>query len=335
MRPGFTFSVILPVYEQPVTARMVLECLQEQENAPAFEVIVCDDGSSPETFLACQDVMRNAAAPIYWAWQQDRGFRVAASRNNGIRMASGRYLLFLDGDHVPEEDLLARHYALHTRPGLLVQGIRHWRSLELANAAKVKGGAATWQLLRGEAALSEAVRRQEKEERKRTRRFLKHGLLWRLITSTNLSIERRQDVYLDEEFVGWGVEDTELGYRLLAKQGFELVFSKKLRCYHLQTTSNDPQLTGSHETIVGTLRNIVYCVEKWPEIQEQMISQSSLRHIELDPTTDRWSLRRGDIDPEELPSLFEAACNWLRRNELFPNDAAINRKNVAHSKEAN
>ena len=139
MRPGITFSVIVPVYQQPATTKMVLECLQGQKDAPNFEVIVCDDGSTPETFLACQDLIRNAAEPTYWAWQQDRGFHLAKSRNNGIRMANGRYLLFLDGDHIPEENLLARHHALHTRPGLLVHGIRRWRSLDRAQFAEGAG----------------------------------------------------------------------------------------------------------------------------------------------------------------------------------------------------
>ncbi len=317
MRPGITFSVIVPVYQQPSTARMVLECLQEQKDAPNFEVIVCDDGSSTETFLACQEVIRNAAVPTFWAWQQDQGFQVAKSRNNGIRLASGRYLLFFDGDHVPEEDLLARHLALHTRQGLLVQGIRRWRSLELANAANPRGGAELWRLLRGAAAVNEAVSVQEESEHKRRRHIRKSGKTWRLVTSTNLSVENRPEVYLDENFVGWGLEDTELGYRLVEKQDFELINARDLICYHLQAASNNPEDNSSHENIVGTMRNVVYFVEKWPDLRE-IINHSMMRKMQLDPETDRWSMLSAQVEPEETPRVFEAACTWLRRNGLFP-----------------
>ncbi len=312
-----TFSVIVPVYQQPSTAKMVLECLQEQKDAPEFEVIICDDGSTPETFLACQALIHNAATPIYWAWQQDRGFRLAKSRNNGIRLASGRYLLLLDGDHVPEEDLLARHFELHTRPGLLVHGIRRWRSLEMADSAKPDGAAAIWQLLRGDAAINQAVRKEQEEAYKNSRIILKRGKPWRLVMGTNLSIEKREDVYLDEEFAGWGIEDLELGYRLVEKQGFEIVYAKDLICYHLQATVNNPAAKGSHESIAGTIRNVVHFIEKWPEMHVYK-DHSILRHVELNPATDRWSLSSSDSGSEETAARYDQACDWLRRHGKFP-----------------
>ena len=317
MRPGLTFSVIVPVYEQPATTRMVLECLQEQKDPPSFEVIVCDDGSSPETFLACQEVVRNATTPTFWTWQQDRGFQVAKSRNNDIRLASGRYLLFFDGDHIPEEDLLERHLALHTRPGLLVQGVRRWRSLDLTNSSAALGGAAIWDLLRGDAAVNEKVREQEEQELKSRRHISKHGKNWRLITSTNLSVENRPEVYLDETFVGWGLEDTEFGYRLVEKQGFEVINARDLVCYDLQAAPNNPEDNDSHNSIVGTMRNIVHFAEKWPELRE-IINHSMLRKMRLDTETDLWSMLSEPTEPDEMPRVFEDACDWLRRKGLFP-----------------
>ena len=317
MRPGITFSVIVPVFQQPATAKMVLQCLQEQQDAPDFEVIVCDDGSTPETFHACQDLIRNAAMPIYWAWQQDRGFHLAKSRNNGIRMASGRYLLLLDGDHVPERDLLARHFQLHTRPGLLVHGIRRWRSLEVADAAKPDGAAAIWQLLRGDAAVNQAVRDEQEEAYRNSRFIVKRGKPWRLVMGTNLSIERREDVYLDEEFTGWGIEDLELGYRLVEKQGFEMIYVRDLICYQLQAAVNNPAAKGSHESIVGTMRNVVHFIEKWPEMQAYK-SHSMLRRVNLNQATDLWSLSSSDSGPEETAARYDQACDWLRRHGQFP-----------------
>lgn len=317
MRPELSFSIILPVYEQPETAPMVLECLQEQKDAPSFEVIVCDDGSSPETFLACQDVIHNAASPIYWVWQQDRGFRVAASRNNGIRLTSGRYLLFLDGDMVPEQDLLAGHFRMHTRPGLLVLGSRSWRSLPLAIASNPEGPAAIWQLLGGTQAVDPELLAREEDGRKRFRHILKRGARWRLVMTNNFSVQRDQEVYFDEGFVGWGLEDAELGFRLLEKRGFELVNSQDLVCYHLQGTQNNPLRAGSHENIVGTLHNLVYFSEKWPDLR-RLKNHTVLRHVELDLATDRWSLISSEFEPAKRSDAYDQACDWLRRNGQFP-----------------
>ena len=310
MRPALAFSVILPVYDQPETARMVLECSQEQNDAPNFEVIVCDDGSSPETFLACQEVIRNATVPTYWVWQQD----------HGIRMASGRFLFFLDGDMVPEQDLLAGHFRMHTRPGLLVLGSRSWSSLELASASNPEGAAAIWQLLRGTQVVDLDLLSREEDGRKRFRHILKRGGHWRLAMANNLSLERTEAVYVDEGFVGWGLEDAELGFRLLEKRGFELVYSQDLVCYHLQGTQDNPLRTGSHEAIVGMLRNLIYFSEKWPDLR--VLKNHTLLHgVELDPATDRWSLVGDDIDPKRRPGVYDQAYDWLRRNGQFPSAA--------------
>lgn len=50
--------------------------------------------------------------PILHAWQEDKGFRLAESRNNALRMAHGDYIVFIDGDIIMERHFIADHERL-------------------------------------------------------------------------------------------------------------------------------------------------------------------------------------------------------------------------------
>ena len=103
------FSVVIPTFQRPDTLRRVLAALESQRGAPAFEVLVVDDGSSDET----PELLR-ALRPTYpfrsFA-QANQG--PAAARNRGVRQAEGERILFLGDDTVPESDLVAAHARAH------------------------------------------------------------------------------------------------------------------------------------------------------------------------------------------------------------------------------
>jgi glycosyltransferase involved in cell wall biosynthesis len=61
--------------------------------------------------------------PLRHVWQPDEGFRAAMARNRGTLAARGDYIVFLDGDCIPQHDFIARHRAL-SEPGCLVSGSR-------------------------------------------------------------------------------------------------------------------------------------------------------------------------------------------------------------------
>ena len=106
------FSVVVPTFERPDTLKLVLDALGRQEDAPAFEAIVVDDGSRGETpaLLAAY----RAAYP-FRAFRQDNS-GPAAARNRGVREAKGERVLFLGDDTVPEPKLLSVHARAHGEP---------------------------------------------------------------------------------------------------------------------------------------------------------------------------------------------------------------------------
>ena len=80
-----------------------MQTLACQTNAPSFEVIVVDDGSTEAT----PEQIRNAAFnyPLTVIQQPHTG--ISAARNQGIRIAKGKILLFVDADCRLQTDCLA------------------------------------------------------------------------------------------------------------------------------------------------------------------------------------------------------------------------------------
>jgi glycosyltransferase involved in cell wall biosynthesis len=74
-----------------------------------IEVVVADDGSSENIVSELNKVILNYRFPIIHVWQPKEGFRLAASRNNGIKNSTGDYLNFLDCDFLVLPGAIKRH----------------------------------------------------------------------------------------------------------------------------------------------------------------------------------------------------------------------------------
>ena len=147
-------SVIVSSFNQPRTLALVLEGLQLQSD-PTFEVIIADDGSAQPTRDLVEHYAEEMPFDVQFVTQEDRGFRKAKALNNGIRAANGRYLLFLDGDCIPQPDWVRRnlealrgkaHYAvagyvllsLDDTDNMTVEKVRSLEYLRFATPAALK-----------------------------------------------------------------------------------------------------------------------------------------------------------------------------------------------------
>jgi glycosyltransferase involved in cell wall biosynthesis len=100
-----TVSVIIPTYNRAELISQAIDSVLAQ-TVPAHEIIVADDGSTDDTaavVAAYGDRVRYLALP-------HRG-QPAATRNAGIRAATGVLLAFLDSDDLFLPDKLARQIA--------------------------------------------------------------------------------------------------------------------------------------------------------------------------------------------------------------------------------
>lgn len=101
-------SVILATYEMPWHLERVLAGLERQSTGD-FEVIVCDDGSGPETARAIRNFADRSGLRVEHCWQVNQGFRKSRILNEGVRRSRGSTLIFLDGDCAPHRDFVRDH----------------------------------------------------------------------------------------------------------------------------------------------------------------------------------------------------------------------------------
>jgi glycosyltransferase involved in cell wall biosynthesis len=85
-----SISVIIPCYNQSEYLPKAIESVLEQKY-PFIEIVVIDDGSEDDTPKVAKSYQE-----IKYVYQENRG--LAASRNTGIKNATGNYLVFLDAD---------------------------------------------------------------------------------------------------------------------------------------------------------------------------------------------------------------------------------------------
>lgn len=218
MQHAATISVVITTYNRPDALQAVVEACFGQDDKN-FEIIIADDGSSANTKDCIDGLKLRSPVPLHHVWQPDDGFRAAMARNRGTLTAKGEYIIFIDGDCIPQRDFIAQHRKL-ARRGYLVSGSRVLLSPAL-----------TERVLAGHIDLLQAGARDKLAYRFRgdinkvaqllarwpdlgrhSKRFS-----WRRIKSCNLAVWRSDlDMVngFDESFTGWGHEDSDLVVRL-------------------------------------------------------------------------------------------------------------------------
>jgi glycosyltransferase involved in cell wall biosynthesis len=100
----FDVSVIIPTYNR---ANSIIKAIQSvlNQTLPSFEIIVIDDGSTDNTY---EIINASFGSKITYLHQQNAG--VSAARNQGIQIAKGNWIAFLDSDDIWREDKLKNDY---------------------------------------------------------------------------------------------------------------------------------------------------------------------------------------------------------------------------------
>ena len=105
---GSGISVIFSTYRQPQWLRKVL-CGFAAQTRSDFEILVADDGSGEDTAEVIRSARTSAGLDIEHVRQEDRGFRKCRILNKAIARARGEYLIFTDGDCIPQPEFVSRH----------------------------------------------------------------------------------------------------------------------------------------------------------------------------------------------------------------------------------
>lgn len=251
-------SLIITTYNWKEALHLVLNSALQQTRLP-LEIIIADDGSRPDTGeLICQMAV-TAPVPLIHSWQEDDGFRLAASRNKALAKTKGDYIILIDGDIILERHFIFDH-ARFARPGSFVQGTRVLLGKRLSQ-----------QVLSGQKNLREPFCRWGVENRKNC---LRSDLLCRLfsyrergmsgVRTCNFAFWRRDALAVNgfnEDFVGWGREDSEFTARLLNCGLIRRNIKFNALAYHLYHPHNDrSHLEDNNKLLKKTVaEKIIWC----------------------------------------------------------------------------
>ncbi len=237
-------TLVIPTYNRAERLRSLLHCVTRQATDRLARVVVGDDGSSDHT----AEVVESFAdrLPIVHAWQEDLGFRAGQARNLGIERAVGDVVIFADDDVLVGPHYVEAHLRAHeARRGqrTVVLGPRH-RTLAFEGVAPDPRD-------------FDGAERDDRIADLEGRSVEEHEAPWIFVYSCNFSVTRGgPELRFDDGFSGWGLEDTELGYRLHFA-GYRIVEEPSAAVLHVDDDApRDPfrcearQLPPSYDTYV-------------------------------------------------------------------------------------
>lgn len=245
------FSIVIPVLNLSTSIAVLLRCLEGLDSPrDQFECIIVDDGSTDAT----RDILKSCRSSLDLTVLSNRVNQGRSqARNIGWQQARGEFVLFLDGDMLPEPALLkdydqaiARHMDWDVISGgrycITVQDSDPWRSLAgLIGIASeelfTNDLAGQFKAIHKKAVLgqypSPLLNKLELQLREVCRLYPESLLCGYSLVTSNVVIRRQRleesggfDPFLRRS------EDTELGLRLW-EAGSRFGFADGARAYHL------------------------------------------------------------------------------------------------------
>lgn len=102
-------SVIIAVYNK-IDWLLLLLAGFEQQSFKDFEIVIADDGSKEDFVEGLHQYSQNSSLDIQHVWHEDKGFRKTRILNQAVIKSRGEYLIFIDGDCLPDKHFVADHW---------------------------------------------------------------------------------------------------------------------------------------------------------------------------------------------------------------------------------
>ncbi|WP_392563308.1 glycosyltransferase family 2 protein [Orbus wheelerorum] len=252
-------SLIVTTYNWPKALELVLLSVKAQSILPN-QVIIADDGSKQETRKLIEHYQQSFPVPLIHSWQEDLGFRASRSRNLAIAKNYSDYIIMIDGDMVLHRHFIRDHKRI-AKPSHFVQGRRVILTQQLTGklfenkninvpflSSNVKNKLNAICCPSLSTALSPLLTKKSHQS----------------IRSCNLAAWHKDIMQINgfnEDFIGWGREDSEFVVRLLNNN----IVRQDLRfggvAYHLYHNENSRNnLNDNDQRLELAIKNqVCYC----------------------------------------------------------------------------
>lgn len=204
-------SLIITTYNWKEALDRVLHSVLMQNVLPD-EIIIADDGSTDDTRKLIEEYQKISTVPIIHSWQEDKGFRAAMSRNKAIAKTSNEYIVIIDGDII-----------LH--PYFIKDHKKHASKNQFTIGPRVLLSENASDLIFDQKISPVSFFTKGISNRKNTLHsdilsqwFSSHTTSLKGIRSCNMGFWKNDVIKVNgfnEDFTGWGREDSEYAARLL------------------------------------------------------------------------------------------------------------------------
>jgi len=104
-------SLIISTYNWPQALNLCLKSVNDQSKMPD-EVIVADDGSGLLTQQLIDRLKKTFQVPLRHVWHEDIGFRKSLILNKAVKVATGTYIIQIDGDVILDKNFVKDHLSV-------------------------------------------------------------------------------------------------------------------------------------------------------------------------------------------------------------------------------
>jgi GT2 family glycosyltransferase len=243
-------DVIVSTYNNPKAIIQILARLSKGSVLPN-SVAIADDGSKKSNTDQIKSFIEGIDLKIHYHWQEDRGFRKSKILNESIKASEAEYVVFLDGDCLPHKHFVKDHILIAER-GYFAQGRRCFID-ELSVPLMLESKTSLSKLI-----FSGKVSGLLKSTRLPFPLIRKNSSMYGLL-GCNLGTWRDDLVSVngfDEDYEGWGREDSDLGARLY-NFGLKrkMVYGRAV-VYHLNHPENSRKsLDRNDQKLSETIKN--------------------------------------------------------------------------------
>ncbi len=245
-------SLIITTFNWKEALELSIRSVFNQTHLPT-EILIADDGSDDNTRHLIELLQKKSPIPLVHSWQQNKGFRLSRSRNKALNIAQGDYIILIDGDIVIEENFIADHFNV-ARKGFFVQGSR-----VLINHDSTKRALEQKELCT-------CFSDPGVENRKNC---IRSPLLSKLFSFSSKRLpgiktcnfafwheDAKSINGFNEDFIGWGREDSEFTARLFHNEIKRQNLKFKAVAYHLYHEKNSRKHLKENDRILeNTLKN--------------------------------------------------------------------------------
>lgn len=247
-------SLVIATYNWPQALELCLLSVLGQKKMPD-EIVIADDGSGPATKELIERFRPLFQIPLQHIWHADEGFKLAQIRNKANTAAKGDYIIQVDGDLILHPCFVQDHIAA-AKAGRFIGGSRVILSKELSE-----------KILQNKNTELSVFSRGIRNRFNGIHASILGSLVSALFTTTNaynirgcnMSYWKKDFLSVNgynEQYTGWGREDTDLVFRFYHKGLHRTFFKLRGIAYHLwHKEANREALIQNDSILEQTIKN--------------------------------------------------------------------------------